>query len=175
VKVQQCYLDKRLILKYRIFSDSNAELLTDLSTISSFVGLVISLFGLGVSIFLIIEAKKISRLFLGKARVPELVKDLKNAYQEISDIMPNFEKNKNEIFTKFLESKSLVENLEKKLTDDLEKKKCKTYKSMFFKDKYFILKHRKVEFTAAESWVLLRELSALITSITEFEKDLKWN
>ncbi len=85
-----------------IFSTFDIELLTNLSIASSFLGLFFSIIGVMVSIYLIIEAKKISKLFLGKARVPELVKDLKSIYPDISDMMDSFENNKNEIFTKFL-------------------------------------------------------------------------
>lgn len=159
----------------RVFSTSNIDLLTDLSIISSFLSLIFSIVGLIISIALIIEAKNISKLFLGKARVPELVQDLKSIYPEISDTMKDFEINKNEIFTKFLKSKSLVENLEKKLTTDLEKKKCKEYKLMFLEEKFLFFKTKKSIFTFDESWEALRELSALTTTLTEHEKDLKWS
>lgn len=158
-----------------IFSTFDIEQLTNLSIVSSFLGLFFSIIGVMVSIYLIIEAKKISKLFLGKARLPELIKDLKSIYPEISDMMDSFENNKNEIFTKFLESKSLVENLEKKLTTDLEKRKCKEFRAMFLKGKLLFLKTKKTEMTLAESWEMLRELSALTTTLTEFEKDLKWS
>ena len=45
---------------------------------------------------------------------------------------------------------------------------------MFTTKKYFFYYRKKIEFTDKESWLLLRELSALVVTLSELEKDLKW-
>ena len=133
-----------------------------------------SFISLAISIFLFLEDRKIYKLFIGKARIPEINKSLKKIYPDVSEKMNDFENNKEYIFTEFLNAKSLVESLEKKLTEDSHKKKCRNFVLMFTTKKYFFYYRKKIEFTDKESWLLLRELSALVVTLSELEKDLKW-
>ena len=85
----------------RIIPSNYVDLASDISVIMSFISLAIS-------IFLFLEARKIYKLFIGKARIPELSKDLEDKYQEISDKVSNFQKNKKDILIKSMQVKSLV-------------------------------------------------------------------
>ena len=57
----------------------------------------------------------------GIARIPEIIKSLEKIYPDISDKTEDFSNNREYIFRSFLSAKSIVENLEEKLTKDLQK------------------------------------------------------
>lgn len=143
--------------------------------IASDVSIIISFISLAISIFLFLEARKIYKLFIEKARIPEIIKSLEKIYPDVSEKMEDFTNNREYIFKSFLSAKSIVENLEGKLTKDLQKKKCRDFLFIFRTKNYLFLYRNKTEFTLEESLIILRELSALVVTLSELEKDLKWN
>lgn len=147
---------------------------SDYAALASDISVIISFISLAISIFLFFEARKIYKQFMGKARIPELTKDLEDKYREISDKISNFQENKKDIFIKSMQVKSLVKNLEAKLTNKLEKRSCKDFIS-HFEESIFFTKKNKAEFTENECWSMLTDLSALVTTLKEFEKDSIWS
>lgn len=155
-------------MSIRIIPEQYIDIASDLS-------IFMSVISLAISIFLFIEARKIYKLFIGKARIPEIIKSLEKIYPDISDKTEDFSNNREYIFRSFLSAKSIVENLEEKLTKDLQRKKCREF-LLIFRTKNNLFFHRnKTEFTLEESLIILRELSALVVTLSELEKDLKWN
>lgn len=155
-------------MDFRIIPDQYLGIASDLSIIMSF-------FSLAISVFLLFEAKKIYKQFIGKARIPETIKSLEDIYHDISKNMNDFSKNKEDIFHSFLKAKSIVENSESNIVKDLQKKGCRNFVSIFKHKEYFFFSRNKTEFTYEESLNIMRELSALVVSISELNKDSQWS
>ena len=69
-------------MSIRIIPEQYIDIASDLSIFMSAISFAIS-------IFLFIEARKIYKLFIGKARIPEIIKSLEKIYPDISKITSN--------------------------------------------------------------------------------------
>jgi hypothetical protein len=141
--------------------------ITDLASISSLIGLVITS-------FLLWEAKKIRNSFLRRARLPEVIKNLSQANNKISKNLKDWEIESRQGIEQFTIAKGLLENLQQKLPE-MEKKKVVTYIRKLEVRELLVLKSTITEATEDEAWGLYTELSGLITSLKELQKDSHWN
>lgn len=141
--------------------------LTDIASLSSIVGLVIS-------IFVLIEAKKIRKSFLRRARLPEIMKELTQANNGLSKHLKDWNEGKRFGIEQLSIAKGLLENLEEKLPDK-ERKKVKVFcqkletKRMFF----FAIPITNIE--EEQAWEFYTQLTGLITSLEQLSKDSKWD
>lgn len=139
----------------------------DLGTISSIIGLPIS-------IWVLIEARKIKNSFLRKARLPETISDLEKIITQISKLLKRWEIESREIIHQFMMAKRILENLKTKLPER-EKKLVSEFTKTLETRKLLIFRSRIVTAEEDKAWALYSELSCLIMSLQQLQKDSKWD
>jgi CHAD domain-containing protein len=139
----------------------------DLGTLSSIVGL-------GITILLLWEARKIRDSFIRRARLPEIIKDLVVANKVIAKNLKEWDKEGNEGLRQFKIARELLENIKPKLPD-IEKKKVNNYVQKLEKRSYIFFTTTITIATTDKAWDLYSELSALITALQQLQKDSKWD
>ncbi|WP_417776701.1 hypothetical protein [Stutzerimonas xanthomarina] len=137
------------------------------------VGTITSIIGFFVTVFLLIEARKLRSSFLRKARLPEVVEELKKINKDLSKILKNWNEDSREGVRQLRLSKEVVESLKPKLPD-YQKKKCSNYIQMLSTRKLFFFRTDFLSISDERAWQLYEELSGLITSLEQLQKDLKW-
>jgi len=135
---------------------------------------VSSILGLGLTVWLLVEAKKIRNSFLRRARLPEVIKELSKANNKISKHLGNWSTEEREGIKQFTIAKELLESLQQKLPD-IEKKKVTIYTQTLEIRRYFFLKSTISEATEDEAWKLYTGLSGIITSLNQLQKDSRWD
>lgn len=133
--------------------------LTTISSISSIIGLIIT-------VFLFIEARKIRAAFIRRARLPELNNDLAKMTSEVSKHLKNWHADKAPALESFSKVKALLENIKSKLPTE-ERKKVLSLLSKIERADISIMSENSV-------WYLYADLSGLVTSMEQIIKDSKW-
>ncbi|MBD9429513.1 hypothetical protein IB257_06165 [Achromobacter sp. ACM03] len=141
--------------------------LTNISSISSILGLIIT-------VFLFIEARKIRGSFIRRARLPELNKELAKMTSEVSKHLKNWGVDKAPALESFSKVKALLENIEPKLPTE-ERKKVLIFLSRLEPRKYFFIKANIAQMSEDSVWNLYTDLSGLVTSLEQIIKDSKWD
>ena len=135
---------------------------------------VLSIFGFIITLILLAEAKKIRASFLRRARIPEMIEELKSTSQIMSKNINNWNKQKRSFIEQALIAKGILENLKEKLVNS-EKKKVNLFLSKLKPKKWFIFDMTLSNLKEDEAWAIYAEFSALITSLVQHEKDSKWD
>lgn len=146
------------------------EWITDLNKIGSLSSVV----GLAVTLFLLLEARKIRKLFLRRARLPELNRDLSKSNSQLSENLKGWSSDKTPSLETFSTIKALLENIREKLPSD-EKRKVDKYLSNLHPKKLGFISRSLSELTEDEVWDRYTELCGLITSLQQLAKDSKWD
>ena len=136
--------------------------LQDFETILSIVGFIITA-------FLLFEVKKIRSSFLRRARIPEMIDELKSTSQIMSKNINNWNKQKRSFIEQALIAKGILENLKEKLVNS-EKKKVNIFLSKLKPKKLLIISISLNHLTEDEAWEMYAEFSALITSLVQHDK-----
>lgn len=140
---------------------------SDIGTISSIVGLVIT-------IFLLLEARKIRSSFIRRARLPEVIRDLSSANKIIAKSLKDWASEEKEGVRQFKIAKELIENIKPKLPDS-EKKKVGLYIQKLKERKWLFFSSMISSASSDKAWDLYSELSASITALQQLQKDSKWD
>ena len=140
----------------------------------SFVGSIASILGLLVTGFLFWEARKIRNSFLRRARLPEIIKDLATANNKISKHLKNWNEESREGIHQLLITKELIESLKPKLPDT-EKKKSSAYIQKLRPKKWGFFNTNSLNIDEEKAWDLYSNLSRLITTLEQLQKDSKWD
>lgn len=141
--------------------------LTDIASFSSILGLVIS-------VFVLIEAKKIRKSFLRRARLPEIMKELTEANNGLSKHLKNWNDGKRFGIEQLSIAKGLLENLEEKLPDK-ERKKVRIFCRKLETKKFLFFTIPITNVDEDQAWELYTQLTGLITSLEQLSKDSKWD
>lgn len=141
--------------------------LQDLGTISS-------VFGLFVTIFLLLEARKIRNSFLRRARLPEITKELSKTSSLLSSHLKKWDQEKILAIEQFAIIKGLLENLLSKLPDE-EKRIVKNYTKKLVVSKSFWRRADLSGITENGAWDLYAEFSTVVTRLEQLNKDIKWD
>lgn len=140
----------------------------------SFAGSIASIFGLFVTCFLLWEARKIRTSFLRRARLPEIIKDLSVANSKISKHLKSWDEESREGTHQLLIAKELIASLKPKLPD-VEKKKCSAYIQKLTPKKWFFFYADDLKINEKKAWDLYSNLSGLITTLEQLQKDSRWD
>lgn len=132
---------------------------TNLSVISSIIGLI-------VTCFLLWEAKKIRKSFMRKARIPEIVEDLDQISKELFKHLQAFTKESRNAQQKIQNAKGLLESILPKM-DGGHKAKINSFINC-------ASGMSEGEFSEDDCWNGYTELSRLIAYFKQLEKDTKW-
>lgn len=135
---------------------------------------ICSILGLLVSLFVLIEAKKIRKSFLRRARLPEIMKELTQANNNLSKNLKNWNESKRNGLEQLSIAKGLLENLEGKLPDK-ERKKVRIFCKKLELKKMFIFTVPIANIEADQAWELYTQLTGLITSLEQLSKDSRWD
>jgi hypothetical protein len=141
--------------------------ITNISTFSSIVGLIIT-------IWLLIVAKGIRKSFLRKARVPQITEQLFKLLLELDTNLKNWETEQKDAIKNLAICKGLLENLKPKLDND-EEKNCKNMISKLTIKKYMFLNGNLSDIKEDFAWDLYNELNTLTTKLMQLDKDSKWD
>lgn len=141
--------------------------MSDIGTISSFIGLF-------VTIFLLIEAQKIRKSFLRRARLPTITRELSKTTSDISTSLKVWSKDKNSALEQFAKIKGLLENIKQKLPSE-EKKQINGLLNKLQPKRYWLFKSNISELTEDMAWDLYTDLNTVVTSLKQLVKDSKWD
>jgi hypothetical protein len=141
--------------------------MSDIGTISSFIGLF-------VTIFLLIEAQKIRKSFLRRARLPTITRELSKTTSDISTSLKVWSKDKNSALEQFAKIKGLLENIKQKLPSE-EKKQINGLLNKLQPKRYWLFKSNISELTEDMAWDLYTDLNTVVTSLEQLVKDSKWD
>ena len=139
----------------------------DIASISSILGLVVTL-------FILTEARKIRKSFLRRARIPEITKELNVKSKNISKGLKSWDTEKNTVNEQYSVVRGLLENISKKLPED-EKLQVEIYINSLKTRKYLFLMENLVIEDEDQAWKLYAELSRIITRLEQLQKDSKWD
>lgn len=139
----------------------------DVSSVSSIVGLIIT-------IFLFSEARTIRKAFLRRARLPTITKEVAKATSDISSRLKDWSKNRQPTLEMFAKVKGLLENIKPKLPTE-EQKKINEFLRKLQPRKYMVFKSSISEITEDKAWNLYTDLNAVVTSLQQLVKDSQWD
>jgi hypothetical protein len=143
--------------------------LTDIASISSIIGLLIT-------IWVLRETKNIRKSFLTKARLPDAIKELESLATNLSKTIPEWETNKQDTLTEISRCMSILKNIEPKLTASI-KKDVATILEEFQRKKSIINFWRKKsisELNLDEIWNLYSQLQFVIEGLRQKKHDMRW-
>lgn len=134
------------------------KILKEFSYIASILGFLISLYVLK-------EIKNITKKFLFRVRVPDLLASLKTIATDLSQNLNSFDESRREIDTCLSRCDSTLRNLIKKV--DRETKK--TTKQLLSS-----IKKKSKPLNKDEVWNIFTDLLGLIDTLGHIQKDIKW-
>ena len=135
---------------------------------------ILSIIGFLVTLILLYEAKKIRLSFLRRARIPEMIEELKATSQIMSKNINNWSNQNRSFVEQTLIAKGILENLKEKLVNS-EKKKVILFLNMLKPKKWFVIEIKLSQLNEEEAWAIYAEFSALITSLVQHNKDSNWD
>lgn len=150
-----------------------AQWIIDISTISSILGLLIS-------VFLLVEARKIRQSFLRRARLPEVLKELNTSIKKISDSLKSsaksnsWEVEKNTINEQYGIVRGLLENISSKLPED-ERSHVNVFINQLLVSKFYFWKDSLIIKDEELGWKLYTDLSRVATRLEQLRKDSRWD
>ncbi|MNH09170.1 hypothetical protein D3C79_686150 [compost metagenome] len=142
-------------------------LLTDIGTIASIIGTIISAYLLWI-------ARDIRKSFIRKARLPETIDELTKVSRVIIECIQDLPKSEKEFIRQIIIAKELVDNLSKKLPD-IERKKATSFLKITNKKKYFIFTSVIKNADNDKAWELYTSITGLITALEQLKKDSRWD
>lgn len=135
---------------------------------------VCSILGLIITVFLFVEARKIQKSFLRRARLPAVSKELAKMASKVPGELNNWNNDKKPALESFSKVNAILENIKPKLPTN-EKGKVELYLSRLQPKTFFFAKGKMVDLSEESAWSLYTELSGLITSLEQLSKDSKWD
>ncbi len=138
------------------------------------LSILFSIFGFVVTCFLLIEARDIKNSFLRKARIPEIVTELTDVSGKLARNLKKWDAESSLALERLEITKGLLESIEKKLPGH-EKKKVSNLISKLNVKKWIFFKVPISVLEKDQAWDLYTELSGVITSLKQLEKDSKWD
>ncbi len=141
--------------------------LLDIASISSILGLLIS-------IFILFKAREIHKSFLRRARLPAITRELAKTTSEISTKLKSWSKSKQPALDKLAKAKGLLENLKPKLPND-EEKQINNFLKNLHPTKFLFIKASLNKLTEDTAWSLYTDLGTIVTRLEELVKDSKWD
>jgi len=141
----------------------------DSATISSIAGIF-------VTIFLFVEARKIRKSFLRRARLPIIAKDLSKITSDIASRLKNWSDSRKSVVEKFATVKGLLENLKAKLPSE-EQKPIREFLERLQPKKYLVFKSHLSELSKDKdkAWKLYIDLNTIVIRLEQLVKDSKWD
>ena len=135
------------------------NLLKDISDVASIIGVLFTA-------FILIEIKIIKRKFLFKARIPELLRSLKNHAKEISQKLNDFDDSMRDIETNLTRCSATLKNLKSKVDRNTGQTTQRLIKR---------IQKRHKPLQKEDVWKIYNDLQALIDSLSHLQKDIKWS
>ena len=139
--------------------------LSQVSSVASTIGAIIA-------IILLVEARKIRKSFLRRARLPAVTRDLRKASTAISNGLNDWNRDKRIVFEQFAKVKGLLENLRNKVPNE-EKKRINEFLRTLQPRRYLV-RARISQMTEDSAWDLYTELSTIIERLSQLIEDTRW-
>ncbi len=134
--------------------------------ILTIAGSIASIIGLAVSLYVLIELKKIKKHYLVRVRLPEQIRELEQLTNAISKNLMDYEINLNKINLDIKKLEPILTNILSKIPARLRKKTKNMIKS---------LEKSQKNLTKVKVREIYEESLVFICSLKEFNKDLPWS
>lgn len=140
------------------------------------LGTIVTIAGFILTIWLLIITGSIRRSFMSKARLPEIIEDLKVSFEKLSEHLKVKDWSTEKVYaaTELSKIRALLENAADKLPD-IEKKKCNIVIKKMTKKRWLFIRMSLSVLEEEQAWELYVDLNGIITVLTQFEQDSKWN
>lgn len=135
--------------------------------------IILSIISFIVTAFLFLEAVKIRKSFLRRARLPEILKELNSVSKNIALQFGSWDDQSAEIIRQFVIAKELLESLSLKLPGT-ERRKVNVFVNSLTERKYFIVRTTITSASKDEAWIFYAGLTGVLTSLTQLQKDSRW-
>lgn len=130
------------------------------------VGDTSSVIGMFISLYVLFEVNRIKNKFLFKARLPQLIKSLKDNAKVFSGNLQNFEDSSRDIETNLSKTISTLKNIKYKISGVPKKDTINLLKK---------INKRTKPITKDYLWDIYNDLQALIDSLGYLTEDTKWS
>lgn len=137
-------------------------------------GTILGIVGFFITIWLLWEAKQIRNSFIRRARLPEVIRELKNNTKLLSTHLKYWESEEKEAVHQLRICKALIESLIPKLPDNAQKS-CKTYVKSISPITFFYWRFGSSDIGKDKAWELYGQLSEIVTMLHQLDKDSKWD
>ena len=137
------------------------------------LGSLASIIGLAITILVLNEAKNIRRSFVQKIRIPEAYKTLSEISNILSKLISLWPKEKQEILKELARIRSILLNLKSKLDGDDKKQAENLIRKLGYKN-FFWSRQDLSKLNKDDLWNIYSELIAIIESLKQTDKDIRW-
>ncbi|MUH95238.1 hypothetical protein GNP63_01555 [Aliivibrio fischeri] len=138
------------------------------------LGTVLTVLGFIITLWLLWLTKDIKNSFLRRARLPQIIRELKSESTKLSSHLKKWEDEERDAIKQLSICKALLTNLVSKLPET-EQKKCKEFIKKMTPRKFLIFRGKVTCINEDRAWELYTELSELTTILIQLEKDSKWD
>jgi hypothetical protein len=132
-----------------------------LSTIADLV----SILSFAISVWVALTLKQIRRQFLFQARLPELLKSLKNHANRIAELVGSYDENRHAIDAVIAQTHSTLVNIEAKIRGMTRESAATLIRT---------IDGRSQPVTRDETWRIYTALQGFIEGIQHLQKDTRW-
>ncbi|MCI0693303.1 hypothetical protein L0337_15025 [candidate division KSB1 bacterium] len=132
----------------------------------SVIGNIASIIGALISVWVLLDVKRLRAHFLFRARIPDLMKLLKKHANTLSESLRNFVESQRDVESVLPVCESTLKNLKTKLYGDVRQ----TTKNLLGR-----IRRRTKPTSRDQAWEIYEELQALIEALTHLWKDKKWS
>lgn len=131
-----------------------------------------SIIGSLISLWVLIQLQSVKKLFLRRARLPEIINTMRQSSGQISSLLDDWPINKRQLEKEFSTICGALFGLNKKLP----KKESEKVDNLIIKiqRKGLILNWRRPKHTKEYAWKIYADLSELIEIIDALHKDDRW-
>ncbi len=136
-----------------------AEWLEYGAAISSIISLMVTIWILG-------SIRRISREFLLRARIPQILRSLQKNASELSKLLKDVNNVDREVVTRLSLCEAVLKDLRGKIKRDLRRSSVRLLSK---------IKAKKGNLSPDDAWDIYNDLQALIESLKYFREDIKWS
>jgi hypothetical protein len=137
------------------------------------LGALASIIGLFITLLILNEAKNIRRSFVQKIRIPEAYKTLSEISSLLSKLISSWPEEKQEILKELARIRSILLNLKSKLDGDDKRQTVNLIRKLGYK-RFFWRRQDLSKLNKNELWDIYSELIAIVESLKQTNKDIKW-
>ncbi|MGL1903109.1 MAG: hypothetical protein OCC49_13295 [Fibrobacterales bacterium] len=139
------------------------------------IGVLATIVALGMTIWILVETKGLKKKFIKKARLPEINSELFKLTELMFKQVKNYSDEKDQFLKNLTKCKGLIYSLSSKIDGKQEKKLISDIIPKLNPKKYFIMPEPLYKMSHEQAWDVCHDLSTIVVTLQQSEKDFKWD